>query len=169
MSDTAEVKRWGRQAALELLAEICGMTLLFGVIVAPVNHKFSRWIDHNSKIVFGEDLVQSIPAEFVRRSALFRQSWERYRACVGVPACDNEVILADREQAITLDWSNVYERLEVFDDWEPSAARDSFFAERIKEGEEFLRTHCRPKIEFTNMPEPFMTFQGFVCEKAPAS
>jgi isoleucyl-tRNA synthetase len=100
--------------------------------------------------------------------------WEAFKVCSRMLRCDPKPILAMRDQALWYDWPTVFDYLKISRDWGEAPmsdfAHNEFLAARGEKGTDVLRSNCLPKITFENMNgESFYHFEGFVCEKAPAS
>lgn len=156
----------GDAVGLVVLAGLCAVLWLGGPALF-------RLADPDSKLVWGESRIAHIPAEFIRRSPLFAASWEALKICSNYDECNAASIVALRDEAIRLDWPQVFDRLVVYDDWgnasESAAARDKFFAALTERGADSLRNSCLPKIAFEVLDDGrFYDFIGFVCDGAPA-
>ncbi len=152
-------------AVMLLIASFVGLSWVTMPILPPL---VQQWLHPDSKLAFGEEHIAHIPAEFIRRSRLFADSWDALAACSKYDACDATSIVALRDEAIKLDWPKVFDYLVVKDDWgeeqESAQARDQFFATLAEKGEDTLRNRCLPNIKFEiEDGGRFYEFLGFTC------
>ena len=157
------------------LGDIVGLAVLagLGALIWSGGPAIFRLADPESKLAWGESRIAHIPAEFIRRSPLFATSWEALRLCSNYDECSATSIVALRDEAIRLDWPQVFDRLVVYDDWgdasESASARDEFFAILKERGADVLRNSCLPKITFEILDDGrFYDFDGYVCRGVPA-
>jgi hypothetical protein len=152
----------------------CGALVFYAAIVAAHRVDVARWWNPSTNLSWTDERIVHIPGEFERRSPLFKLSWEAFKVCSRMLRCDPKPILAMRDQALWYDWPTVFDYLKISRDWGEAPmsdfAHNEFLAARGEKGTDVLRSNCLPKITFENMNgESFYHFEGFVCEKAPAS
>ncbi len=108
-----------------------------------------------------ETRIQGPASELMRRSPELEANFEEYRECRNTPQCDPVSIFADRDTIVKAAWPDVYDRLEIRQDWDICTHTDGcedvdvqhdFFAEAQAKYGYRLRYDCVPRVVYLERP-----------------
>ena len=150
------------------------LLLIAGLSIKGLHRPLIFW--EKTRLTWGEERIDSIREELMRRSPELRQNFSRFEACMRKSSCQTKPILEERNQIMLRIWPDVLSRLSIENDWGEGKqftvpVHQEFLKYKRLYGERMLR-ECLPRLEYTKNKDGSITYQlrykhPFTCPPPP--
>ena len=123
-----------------------------------------------SKLGAFETRIQGPASELMRRTPELEANFEAFRTCRNNPECNPAAIFAQRNAIIKSAWPEVYDRLQVRQDWdicthtygcEDVDVQHDYFEEAVAKYGYRLQYDCVPHVEYLERPNGGAVYDTF--------
>lgn len=156
-----------RRKFLPSLLLILGAVLGVGLLLSSMG--LVRSLSPGSKLGWFETRIESVEAEFMRRSPELRTNFDRFRECLNRASCYVIPILQERDVLLRRYWPEILDRLTVSDDWGEAsitAEHHARFQRNLqKAGGPEKAKRCFPEVHYYRLGngDTIYTFEGIRC------